>query len=394
MIFRDPGPLATKFPEEPTAMVSGKERGRRAPAGRDGGTERIVTRRVDGMVPSDVRGTGGMDTTQGITSMTTSPVRNPSSSTRARAARPPRISVVLPTRDRGTAVLTPIAAIRRGSWQDFEICVVDQSARVAETAAALTALGDPRIRHLPSRDRGLARALNRGIDAARAELIAVTGDDCEPADDWLESVVTTFDHHPVVGVVHGNVEPCDHDATRGFVQASVRTDTVTVHAVEDLPTLVGTSANIAIRRAVATALAGFDETFGVGAPLAAAEDVDFVLRALAGGWAVHEAPAIRVTHQDIWPLHRRAELIRRNWYGTGAVFGKFARQQPRSAVGLLGRLARRFVARPVGVSVSLGGGHRWARLVAFTGGFLAGFTRPLDRARGHFAASPPRHPAG
>jgi hypothetical protein len=147
----------------------------------------------------------------------------------------------------------------------------------------------------------LARALNRGIDAARAELIAVTGDDCEPADDWLESVVTTFDHHPVVGVVHGNVEPCDHDATRGFVQASVRTDTVTVHAVEDLPTLVGTSANIAIRRAVATALAGFDETFGIGAPLAAAEDVDFVLRALAGGWAVHEAPAIRVTHQDIWP---------------------------------------------------------------------------------------------
>lgn len=310
------------------------------------------------------------------------------------AAPRPRISVILPTRQRGSAVLIPVAAIRRGSWQDFEICVVDQSPSVAATAAALAALGDRRIRHVPMCGTGLARALNRGIASSSAALIAVTGDDCEPAADWLERIVAAFDHEPAIGVVHGNVEPCQHDAHAGFVQASVRADAVTVHAVVDQPTLVGTSANMALRRAVATALAGFDESCGVGAPLAAAEDVDFVLRALAGGWAVREAPAIRVTHRDIWPHDRRAELIRRNWFGTGAVFAKFARLQPRSAIGLLGRLARRFVRRPVGVSASLGGGRRRERLFAFAGGFLVGLSRPIDRRRGHFAASPPRHRAG
>lgn len=328
--------------------------------------------------------------------MTSSRVRDTRSSEAPSAARAPRISVVLPTRSRDSAVLTPIAAIRRGSWQDFEICVVDQSPRAeaAATATALASLGDPRIRHVPMPGAGLARALNRGVAASSAELIAVTGDDCEPAADWLERIVAAFDGDPAIGVIHGNVEPCPHDARVAFVQSSVRTDAVTVRAVGDQPKLVGTSANMALYRGVATTLAGFDEAFGVGAPLSAAEDVDFVLRALADGWAILEAPTIRVMHRDVWPIHRRAELIRRNWFGTGAVIAKFVRLQPRDAVGLLGRLARRFAARPVGVSASLGGGCRWARLVAFSGGFLVGLVRPIDRARGHFAVSRPRHRAG
>lgn len=324
------------------------------------------------------------------------PLRNTrpwSSAGEAGAASPPRISVVLPTRDRGTAALAPISAIRGGSWQDFEICVVDQSTHASETAAALTLLGDHRIRHLATPGGGLSRALNSGIAWARAGLIAVTGDDCEPAGDWLERIVTAFDHDAEVGIVQGNVEACEHDQEVGFVQASLRSDAVTARVVGELPSLVGTSANMAFRRDVATALAGFDEELGVGSPLAAAEDVDFALRALAGGWVVHEDPAIRVTHLDVWPLERRNELIRRNWFGTGAVFAKFLRLQPRPAVGLLAQLAGRWIARPVGVSAAIGGGRRWRRLTAFARGFLAGFSHPLDRTRGHFRGLRPRHPA-
>lgn len=302
----------------------------------------------------------------------------------------PRITVVLPTRDRGTSVLTPITAILRGSWQDFEICVVDQSARAAETAAALEMLGDPRVRYLAMRGGGLARAINRGIEAATSDLIALTGDDCEPAGDWLALIVAAFHRDSGIGVVQGNVEPCPHDSRHEFVQASLRSEAVTARVVGDLPRLVGTSANMALRRRLA-ALVGFDEALGVGGPLVAAEDVDFALRALLGGWGVYEDPAIRVTHLDVWPLQRRSELIQRNWFGTGAVFAKFLRLQPLPAILLLGKLARRWIAAPVGVSCAIGGGNRWRRLVAFTRGFLAGITRPLDRETGHFRGSPPRH---
>lgn len=307
------------------------------------------------------------------------------------AVSPPRISVVLPTRDRGAAAMASISAIRRGSWQDFEICLVDQSVHASEMAAALALLGDHRIRHLTMPGCGLSRALNRGIAVARAGLIAVTGDDCEPAGDWLELIVAAFDHDAAVGIVQGNIEPCEYDREVGFVQASLRSDSVTAHVVSELPLLVGTSANMAFRRDVATALAGFDEELGVGGPLAAAEDVDFALRALAGGWAVHEDPAIRVTHLDVWPLERRNDLIRRNWFGTGAMFAKFLRLQPGPAVGLLAQLAGRWISRPVGVSAAIGGGRRWRRLTAFAGGFLVGLSLPLDRARGHFRGLLPRH---
>jgi GT2 family glycosyltransferase len=299
----------------------------------------------------------------------------------------PRIVVILPTRNRGTGVLTPIAAIRTGSRQDFEICVIDQSETTSETAAAIARLDDRRIRHLKRPGLGLARALNQGIAVANAPLIALTGDDCEPAADWLALIVAAFDHDPTVGIVHGNVEPCPHDARVGFVQASLRADAVTARSVRDLSTLVGTSANMALRKDMFTALSGFDEELGVGAPLAAAEDVDLALRALAGGWAVHEDPTIRVTHLDVWPLHRRDELIHRNWFGTGAVFAKFARLRPKAACGLLGRLAQRWIGRAVGVSSALGGGRRWRRLLAFARGFLVGLTSPLDRERGHFGGS-------
>jgi glycosyltransferase involved in cell wall biosynthesis len=297
----------------------------------------------------------------------------------------PRVSVILPTRDRGTAVLAPIAAIRRGSWQDFEICVIDQSDSTVETAVALAALDDLRIRHVPTQDRGLARALNGGTAATLAPLIAVTGDDCEPAADWLATILTVFDSDATIGVVHGNVEPCPHDERIGFVQASLRDDAVTARTVEDLPKLVGTSANMAVRRVVVEAIGGFDESLGVGGTLKAAEDFDFALRTLLVGWAVCEHPAARVTHRDVWPIDRRDALIDRNWFGTGAVFSKLARLRPWSAIGVAWRLARRWVARPVGVSSSLGGGRRWLRLSAFARGFLFGLTFSLTRGHGHFA---------
>ena len=299
----------------------------------------------------------------------------------------PRIAVIVPTVGRGASVLRVIDKLRQGTWRHFEICVIDQNIEGHETEAAVATLGDGRIRYLSMNQRGLARAINRGVAAVAADLIAITGDDCEPAADWLERIVTTFDGDETIGVVHGNVEPCSHDPKVDFVQASVRSDATTASRPADLPSLIGTSANMALRRSAFIAVDGFDEELGVGGKLLAGEDVDFVLRALCSGWRVREDPLIRVTHLDIWPLRRCDELVDRNWFGTGAVIAKFTRLQPRSAFALLCKLAGRWVAPPIGVSSAVGG-RRWRRLVAFAHGFLIGLTVPLDRSRGHFRQSP------
>jgi GT2 family glycosyltransferase len=302
----------------------------------------------------------------------------------------PMICVVLPTRNRGDRVVAVIEAIARGSFQDFEIRVVDQSTQ-AVTATAVRGLPtDSRVHYHSSTEIGLARALNLGVASTTAELIAATGDDCLPAPDWLERIAHTFATHPSVTILHGDVRPAPHDPTKEFVQASTRPTAITETTPSGFPRLVGTSANMSFRRATAIELGGFDPQLGVGAPLGGGEDVDFVLRALARGWAVREDPAIRVTHLDAMPIEKRSMVLERNWQGTGAVIAKFVRCHPGAASAVVGRLARRWVSPSVGVSSSLGGGRRWQRLAAFARGFAIGCNLGIDRATGLFRPRDPR----
>ena len=303
---------------------------------------------------------------------------------------PPTICVVLPTRNRGGRVVTVIDALARGSYRNFEIRVVDQSTEAATATAVRGLPTDPRVYYLASTEIGLARALNMGVASSAADLIAVTGDDCLPAPDWLEQIAHTFATHPSVKILHGDVRPTPHDPTKEFVQASTRPTAITETAPSGFARLMGTSANMSFRRATAIELGGFDAQLGVGAPLGGGEDVDFVLRALARGWAVREDPAIHVTHLDTLPIVKCSMIIQRNWLGTGAAIAKFVRCHPGAAPAMLGRLARRWVSPAVGVSISLGGARRWQRLAAFTRGFAIGCNLGIDRATGLFRPRDPR----
>ena len=287
-------------------------------------------------------------------------------------------------------MVSVIEALARGSYRNFEIRVVDQSTEAATATAVRGLPTDTRVYYRESSETGLARALNMGAASSAADLIAVTGDDCLPAPDWLEQIVRSFATHPSVGIVHGDVRPAPHDPTKEFVQASTRPTAITETAPSGFARLVGTSANMSFRRAMAMELGGFDVQLGVGAPLGGGEDVDFVLRALARGWAVREDPAIHVTHLDALPIEKLPMVIERNWQGTGAVIAKFVRCHPGAAPAMLGRLARRWASPAVGVSNSLGGSRRWQRLAAFTRGFAMGCNLGIDRATGLFRPRDPR----
>lgn len=294
------------------------------------------------------------------------------------------ICVILPTRNRGDRVMTAIRAVAGGSYQNFEIRVVDQSTDASTATAVRGFRAGTRVHYHASTEIGLARALNLGVASTASDLIAATGDDCLPAPDWLDRIVRTFATHPSVGILHGDVRPAPHDPTTEFVQASTRPTATTETSLPGFSRLVGTSANMSFRRGTAMELWGFDAQLRVGAPLGGSEDVDFALRALAGGWAVREDPAIRVTHLDAMPIEKRSMIIERNWHGTAAVITKFVRCHPEKAPAMLGRLARRWVSPAVGVSGSLGGGHRLQRLAAFTRGFAIGCSLGIDRSTGLF----------
>jgi glycosyltransferase involved in cell wall biosynthesis len=83
------------------------------------------------------------------------------------------LTVLLPVRDGGAYLDEAITSIRRQTFTDFELLVIDDgSADRSPAIAARHAAEDGRVRSLASPGDGLVAALNFGIGQARSDLVA------------------------------------------------------------------------------------------------------------------------------------------------------------------------------------------------------------------------------
>ncbi|MBS1106794.1 MAG: glycosyl transferase, family 2 [Deltaproteobacteria bacterium] len=93
----------------------------------------------------------------------------------------PLVSILLPARDAAATLPSCLASIRRQSESRFECVLVDDGSRDATRAIAESvAQGDARFRVIATAAHGLVAALNTGLVACRAPLVARID-----ADDWM-----------------------------------------------------------------------------------------------------------------------------------------------------------------------------------------------------------------
>jgi glycosyltransferase involved in cell wall biosynthesis len=85
----------------------------------------------------------------------------------------PLISVVMPVRNGAAYVADAVSSIQAQSYPHWELVVIDNESD-DESAAIVGAIavGDPRVRLITGVPRGIAGALNAGVDVARGALIA------------------------------------------------------------------------------------------------------------------------------------------------------------------------------------------------------------------------------
>jgi hypothetical protein len=82
------------------------------------------------------------------------------------------LSVVMPVYEGAPFLAAAVQSVLAQSYRDFELIVVDDGS-TDDTASILQRIDDPRLRVLRSESNlGLPRSINRGIAAARGELIA------------------------------------------------------------------------------------------------------------------------------------------------------------------------------------------------------------------------------
>jgi len=121
------------------------------------------------------------------------------------------ITVIIPTVGR-SILRRCLRSIADGSHLPGQIIVVDQSSNpeIREWLSDLQVLG-VEAKHLPSSQTGKAAAVNRGVECADTEFIAITDDDCLVAPDWLRNMRAHLKNRPGA-VVTGRVEAAGDEA--------------------------------------------------------------------------------------------------------------------------------------------------------------------------------------
>jgi glycosyltransferase involved in cell wall biosynthesis len=94
------------------------------------------------------------------------------------------VSVIIPLLDDPARLETCLSALARQSFsRPFEVVVVDNGS-ADDPARLVGGFGFARLLREPRRSSYAAR--NRGVRAARGQVLAFTDSDCIPAEDWLE----------------------------------------------------------------------------------------------------------------------------------------------------------------------------------------------------------------
>ncbi|MCA1812848.1 MAG: glycosyltransferase [Halobacteriales archaeon] len=174
----------------------------------------------------------------------------------------PRVSVVLPVRDRAGVLERAMRSVLDQSYRPLELIVVDDgSADASAEVAERVARQDRRVRVIREPARGAAAARNVGLRLARGELLAFQDSDDEWLPGRLERHVRAVDADPpAVGVVYGPMIRVEAGRERPFRCAAFAPEDA--HVLERALSLgiigIGLQA-LLVRRAAAERAGAFDE---------------------------------------------------------------------------------------------------------------------------------------
>lgn len=113
-----------------------------------------------------------------------------------------RTTVIIPTYRRPDDLRRCIAGLNAGQLRPDEILVVHRPDDIA-SASVVAEFASDIITALLVEMPGQVAAINRGIDGATGDILALIDDDAIPHPDWLERIVRWYTDHPKVGGVGG-----------------------------------------------------------------------------------------------------------------------------------------------------------------------------------------------
>jgi GT2 family glycosyltransferase len=204
----------------------------------------------------------------------------------------PYLSVVVPVRNGEETLRACLEAIRRSTFQDFELIVVDDGS--VDTSQSIAHEFGANVVECPSLRSAAAR--NAGARKARGEVLVFVDADCEIHDDALALLAARF-RTDSIDAAFGSYD--DTPAADGIVSVwkNLQHHYVHQHSRRDASTFwTGCGA---VRTAVFLEVEGFDAERHPGPSV---EDVAFGRRLRAGGHSIALMPDVLAKHHKRWTL--------------------------------------------------------------------------------------------
>lgn len=120
----------------------------------------------------------------------------------------PNISIILPVYNAVDFIDTAITGLLKQTYSDFELIVVNDGS-TDRTDEVLEKIKDPRVRIITQKNTGLVGALQTGIAAAKAPLIARHDADDRSMPDRLQKQVDFMMAHPDIILLGSSMQTMD-----------------------------------------------------------------------------------------------------------------------------------------------------------------------------------------
>lgn len=226
-------------------------------------------------------------------------------------SEPVQVTVVIPTVGRPDLLRACLQSLAECGPRADEIVVVDQSGGGAITAV-VSEFSETGARVCADDGRGRGRAVNRGIAAARGDLVLVTDDDCTVARDWIGAAQALAARHPGY-IITGRVLLVGDSTLVPSTMAQEQPEDYTGTRARS----VLYAGNMACARHAWLGFGGFDERI-----LPSAEDNDLCYRWLKAGRGLRYEPDLTVWHHAWRTPEQLRDLYRGYARGDGFFYGK------------------------------------------------------------------------
>jgi glycosyltransferase involved in cell wall biosynthesis len=119
----------------------------------------------------------------------------------------PRVSIVIPTYNRGRFLGEAVASALAQTYRDHEIIVVDDGS--TDNTREIASGFPPEVRYFRQENQGVSAARNRGIELARGEYVCFLDSDDMLLPEALEKNVSLMDKYPDAGFSYGQALKID-----------------------------------------------------------------------------------------------------------------------------------------------------------------------------------------